>query len=206
MSPAEAIVAFALAAALLTVTPGMDTALVLRTAAVQGVRPAALAAAGICIGLLVWGLAAAAGLSALLAASSFAYTVLKWAGAAYLVYLGIKLLLKPRDAFGVDQPARAGAGPFIQGLLSNLLNPKVGVFYVTFFPQFMPQGAAVGAYSLLFTAIYMVLGATWFAILITATVPLGRLLSRAAVVRALDRISGGLFIAFGVRLALAKAA
>src|SRR5687768_15242147 len=125
----------------------MDTALVLRTAAARGVRPAAFAAMGICLGLLVWGLAAAVGLSALIAASTLAYTVLKWAGAAYLLYLGLKLILKPRDAFAGEAQSRAGQsragrGSFVQGLLSNLLNPKVGVFYVTFFPQFMPQAAS----------------------------------------------------------------
>ena len=151
MSVLQALVAFSLAAGLLTITPGLDTALVLRTAAVEGPRRAAMAGAGICLGTLVWGGAVAIGLGALLATSALAFTALKWAGAAYLVWLGARLILKPRDRFDVEAAGvPAGAGPwawFRRGLLTNLLNPKVGVFYVSFLPQFVPQGVPAAPFS-----------------------------------------------------------
>src|SRR3954470_21846720 len=104
MTPLPALLAFTAAAALLTVTPGLDTALVLRTAAVEGPRRALLAGLGICLGCLAWGATAAADLVLLLQASLFAYTALKWAGAAYLLWLGLKLLSSPRSELGAAAP------------------------------------------------------------------------------------------------------
>lgn len=103
MSVAQALAAYVVAAGLLTLTPGLDTALILRTAAVEGPKRAALAAVGIIAGCLVWGAAVALGLGALLAASSLAFTALKWAGAAYLVWLGLNLILKPRASFDLGK-------------------------------------------------------------------------------------------------------
>ncbi|MCI3132952.1 LysE family translocator [Phenylobacterium aquaticum] len=207
MTVVQALVAFTLAAGLLTLTPGLDTALVLRTAAVEGPRRAALAGVGIVLGCLAWGAAAAVGLGALLAASTLAFTVLKWTGAAYLVWIGIGLILKPRDRFDLEAPARSATSDLAwmrRGLLTNLLNPKVGVFYVSFLPQFLPAGVAPGPFMFGLAAIHAVLGVAWFAALIAATQPLARVLKRAAVVRWLDRLTGGVFLAFGVRLALER--
>jgi len=95
---AQALLAFSLAAGLLTITPGLDTAIVLRTAAVEGPRRAALAALGVILGCLAWGAMVALGLGALLNASSLEFNIIRWAGAAYLVWLGIGLILKPRAA------------------------------------------------------------------------------------------------------------
>ncbi|HEV7383869.1 MAG TPA: LysE family translocator, partial [Phenylobacterium sp.] len=145
MTVVQALSAYVVAAGVLTLTPGLDTALVLRTAAVEGPKRAGLAALGIIGGCLVWGAAVALGLGALLAASSLAFTVLKWAGAAYLVWLGLNLILKPRDKFELSNGAPSAGGDFIwmrRGLLTNLLNPKVGVFYISFLPQFLPTGVA----------------------------------------------------------------
>lgn len=201
------IVAFTLAAALLTVTPGLDTALVLRTAAVEGGRRAALAGAGICTGVFVWGALVALGLGALLARSSSAATVVRWAGAAYLVWLGLTMLRRPRAAFVALADGNAAAasrgGWYVRGLLTNLLNPKVGVFYLTFLPQFVPpQAEHPAALMLLFAAIHAVEGVLWFALLIIATASFARVLRRPAVVRLLDRAMGVLLVGFGVRLAL----
>ena len=91
-----------------------------------------------------------------------------------------------------------------RGFLTNLLNPKVGVFYVTFLPQFVPAGADVATFSFVLAAIHVLLSLVWFAALIAATVPLGRALRRPAVIKWLDRITGGVFVAFAARLALAK--
>lgn len=206
MSPFEAsLIAFTLAAALLTVTPGLDTALVLRTAASEGPRPAFLAGLGICLGCLVWGAVVALGLGALLAASELAYTVLRWLGAAYLVYLGVKLILSKREDFGLGDAGPAGSGAWLwRGLLTNVLNPKVGVFYVSFLPQFIPAGTNVPAMTFLLAAIHAGLGLIWFAALILATQPLAKALRTPRVVRTLDRLTGGLFLLFGAKLALSR--
>ena len=202
MSIETALIAFVAAAALLTITPGLDTAMVLRTAAVEGPRTAALAALGIILGCLAWGAAVALGLGVLLAASSLAYTGLKWAGAAYLAWLGIKLILNPRSRFDLG-PAPAPQGNWLaRGFLNNLLNPKIGVFYVSFLPQFVPAHVSAGPFIFLLATIHGLLGALWFAVLIGATAPLKRWLARQAVVRWIDRITGAVFIGFGMRLAL----
>jgi threonine/homoserine/homoserine lactone efflux protein len=204
---AAALLAFSVAAGLLTITPGLDTALVLRTAAAEGPKRAALAGLGIVTGCLAWGAAVALGLGALLAASTLAFTILKWAGAAYLVWLGLGLILKPRQRFDLDAataPAGDGLAWMRRGLLTNLLNPKVGVFYVSFLPQFLPQGVPAGPFIFLLAALHAVMGLVWFAALIAATRPIAGALKRAAVVRWLDRLTGGVFLAFGLRLALER--
>ncbi|WP_326428658.1 LysE family translocator [Stutzerimonas frequens] len=198
------LLAFAAAASLLTVTPGVDTAIVLRTATLEGRRQAVLAAAGICLGCLAWGVAVSLGLGALLQASELAYTLVKFAGAAYLIWLGSRLLFNPRASFDSDPKgatAAASGQAFWRGLLTNLLNPKVGVFYVTFLPQFVPLGADVAGYSFFLACLHVLLSLAWFAVLIAATIPLGTLLRRSALTRALDRLTGGVLVAFGVRLA-----
>ncbi len=208
MTVAQALLAFVLAAGLLTITPGLDTALVLRTAAAEGAKRATLAALGVVLGCLVWGGAVALGLGALLAASEIAFTALKWAGAAYLAWLGVGLVLKPRKAFDLDGARGAeisGLAWLRRGLLTNLLNPKVGVFYVSFLPQFLPQGAPAGAFMFLLAAVHGLLGIVWFAALIAATQPLSHLLRRSAVIAWLDRLTGGVFLGFAAKLALEKA-
>jgi threonine/homoserine/homoserine lactone efflux protein len=203
MSVYASLLAFIAAASLLTVTPGLDTALVLRTAATLGPRRAALAGLGIAVGCFGWALLVALGLGALLAASQLAYTTLRWIGATYLVWVGYKMLRQPRGSLlsGPCAPDRKSAA-FSTGLLTNLLNPKVGVFYVSFLPQFVPQGVPIAPYILLLGAIHALLGLIWFSCLIVATRPLARLLERPAVVQTCDRLTGGMFIAFGVGLAL----
>lgn len=197
------LLAFTAAAAVLTITPGLDTALVLRSAAAGGARSGLRAGLGICGGLFAWGAGAAIGLTAILAASDLAFTALKWAGAAYLFYLGVSLLLQPRRVF------KAAAGPapdraLQTGFLTNILNPKVGVFYVSFLPQFIPAGANVAAFSLLLAGVHVALSLIWFAVLIALTAPLGRTLARPGVATWLDRITGGVFLAFGARLVMAQ--
>ena len=214
MTVVQALAAFSVAATLLSITPGLDTALTLRTATVEGPKRAALAVAGICLGCLTWGALVALGLGALLKASLIAFTALKWAGAAYLVWLGIGLILRPRDRFeigaSVPSAGRSG-GDFTwmrRGLLTNLLNPKIGIFYISFLPQFLPQGvsggAAAGPFIFLLAAIHAAIGGVWLACLIAATRPITKVLKTPAVVRWLDRVTGGVFLGFGVRLALER--
>lgn len=202
MTAPESLIAFAIAAGLLTLTPGLDTALMLRTAAVEGPRRAAVTGAGILTGCLVWGAAVAVGLGALLTASETAFTLLKFAGAAYLVWMGIGMIRKPRETF--DLGARAGGGGFRRGLMTNLLNPKMGVFYVSFLPQFVPAGVPAGPWMFGLAVLHDLLGVCWFAVLIGATVPLSGLLKRSGVVTWLDRITGGVLIGFGVKLAFSR--
>ena len=201
---ALSLLAFAAAAGLLTITPGVDTAMVLRASAARGPRAGAAAGLGVCAGLFVWGAGAAFGLNALMAASSAAFAALKWLGAAYLVFLGLQLILKPRAALAAG-PGPGAAGAFRRGFLTNVLNPKVGVFYATFLPQFIPAGVHVAAFSLLLAAIHAALTLVWFALLIALTVPLGRRLQQPRVVKALDRLTGCVFLAFGAKLAAARA-
>ena len=204
---ATALIAFVLAAGLLTVTPGIDTALVLRTAGVEGARKAALAGLGIALGCLAWGVFVALGLGLLLQASELAYTILRWAGAAYLVWLGINLIRSRREGLIEAEAERTGARGgawFWRCLLTNLLNPKVGIFYVSFLPQFIPTGADVQSTTILLAAIHAGLGLAWFGALILATRPIAAALRRPGTVRLLDRLTGGLFLMFGARLALVR--
>ena len=208
MTTAQALIAFSIAAGLLTITPGLDTALVLRTAAAEGWRRASATAVGIGLGCLAWGAAAAFGAGALLVASHAAYTALKWAGAAYLVWLGVNLLRKPRSGFDAgagEAPASGGlVAALAKGFWNNLLNPKVGVFYVSFLPQFIPTGASPAAFGLLLASMHVVMGLAWAGGLILATAPIAHALRKPGVVRWLDRVTGGVFVAFGLRIALER--
>lgn len=206
MSTVQSLVAFTSVAAVLTATPGLDTALVLRTAAVEGSRRAMLAATGIALGCFAWALAVGLGLGALLAASQLAYDLLRWAGAIYLLVLGWRLIHAPRQTFEMADGSQAEClGPppnwLLRGFLTNLLNPKVGLFYVSFLPQFIPAGANVPLWSVLLAAIHNVLGIAWFGLLVGATRPLAAILQRRAVIAWLDRLTGGLLMAFAFKLA-----
>jgi threonine/homoserine/homoserine lactone efflux protein len=204
----HALLAFTLAAGLLTITPGIDTALVLRTAAVEGPRRAMLAGAGICCGCLTWGLVASVGLGSLLAVSQLAYGILRIAGACYLIFLGLNMLRRKHPLVSSTVELASAATPvsgprwFVRGLLTNLLNPKVGVFYVTFLPQFIPASVSVTSFSMLLAVIHASEGILWFSLLTLATRPLARWLSRASVAQSLDRAMGTLLVLFGFGLLL----
>jgi threonine/homoserine/homoserine lactone efflux protein len=214
MIDVSAVLAFSAAAAVLTITPGLDTALVLRTAAVEGVARARLAAAGVCTGCLVWGSATALGLTALLAVSRLAYQGLRIAGACYLVYLGVQMWRRrnaqpanervERSCASQSNSAETGSQWFVRGLLTNLLNPKVGIFYVTFLPQFIPSRGSVGGYSFLFTIIHVMEGMIWLTLLTMAIRPIRLWLERPNVRRGLDRTTGAILIGSGLALAFEK--
>lgn len=209
----HALLAFTVAAGLLTITPGLDTALVLRTAAVEGSQRAMLAGFGICCGCLTWGFAASVGLGALLAASQFAYTIVRITGACYLILLGTRILLRKRPSVSAmddawSAPVRENAATeiasrwFVRGFLTNVLNPKVGVFYVTFLPQFIPTGVVVTSFSMLLAAIHATEGILWFSLLTLMTRPLSRWLRRPRVAQTLERTTGAVLVGFGLRLGL----
>ncbi|GAA3178184.1 MULTISPECIES: LysE family translocator [Streptomyces] len=203
---------FTAVAALLTISPGPDFAVVLRTALGSGRRAALCSAFGIAAGCFVWGLAGAVGLTAMLSASEAAYGVLRVAGALYLMWLGVQALRaarRNRTAPGAAAPATAeaadGAGAdalsplraFRTGLLTNVLNPKVGVVYLSLLPQFIPHGAPVVATTLLLVAVHAVLGVLWLSALACAVHRARAFFGRPRVRRGLDRATGGVLLALG---------
>lgn len=213
MNTLQALLSFALAVGLLTITPGLDTALILRTATVKGSRPALWVGLGIALGCLIWCILAAVGLGAVLATSRQLYDTLRLGGACYLFYLGIQLWRKSRqiDNVHLDLTSETVQSAttkysihhwFRQGLLTNLLNPKVGVFYVTFMPQFLPANANVPVLGTGMGLIHASEGLLWCVLLILATRPLSRWLRSPQVTQTLDRLTGSLLIGFGAKLAL----
>ncbi|MDX8144975.1 LysE family translocator [Lentzea sp. BCCO 10_0061] len=195
-----ALLSFTFVALLTVVTPGLETLLVLRTALLVGRRAAMAVVVGSTLGCLVWATAGLVGLTALLQASELAYDVVRWLGAGYLIYLGVKALWNSRRPVEIDEPAPV---PSVRtairvGLLTNLLNPKPGVFYISLLPQFLPVGQP--AWGGVLVAIHLGLGLVWFPILITAA---GR--ARAFLLRQrllLDRLSASALIAFGLKTAV----
>jgi len=202
------ILSFLFAITILTLTPGFDTALMLRSAAAQGWKRAWVTAFGVTLGCLVWGVAVGLGLGALLLASEMAYNLLKWIGAAYLLYLGVKLLINPRTQAEGGQQAQSKEQSYVacftRGLFGNLLNPKVGVFYVTFLAQFIPAGASVPLWCTLMALTHMVIGLVWNAVLIGSSQYFAAHLRRPAVLKVMDRLTGCVFIGFAAKLALSR--
>lgn len=205
MSIADNLLAFTFAATLLTLTPGLDTALVLRTATVEGKQQALRATLGINAGCLLWGAAVAFGLGALIAVSEVAFNVLKYCGAAYLAWLGLNMLVRPRRSLAsVEADGKPGANWFLKGMLGNVLNPKIGIFYVSFLPQFIPQGHSMVGWTFGLVSIHVVISLIWALVLIGATQPLAGVLRREKVIQWMDRTTGLIFVLFAARLAFSK--
>ncbi|NRQ32809.1 LysE family translocator [Nonomuraea sp. NN258] len=202
MDIAGSIWSFAAVVALLTITPGLDTALILRTSLVAGRTSAWGVVLGVQLGTLAWGVLTAAGLSALFAASQLAYDVLRWAGAAYLVWMGLRMLLTRQEAAeSPDQKPEGFGRGFTRGLVTNLLNPKVGAFYVAMLPQFIPAEAPHALMGLALAGVHVVEGLLWSTLLIGFATLMSGFLRTPAVRRFLDRVTGVVIVGFGVRLA-----
>lgn len=204
----EAIGAYTIAAALLTMLPGPDTAVVLVTAINAGRAAAMRAALGIGAGLLIWGTAAGLGLAAVLRASSEAYTVFKFACAAYLVWLGLIALRSAIKRRQADPPLheprkRRLALPwgFRQALLTAALNPKLGVFFVAFLPQFLPPHTSPFAMTMLFTAIHAAVAIIWYLVLGNLAGAARTWLNRPRVRQTIAAVTGAVFVFFGLRIA-----
>jgi len=234
--------AFIGVAALLTILPGADMALVTRNVLTIGRRRTMLTIAGICAGCVIHATASALGISAILATSATAYNVVKTIGAAYLVWIGIQSIRRhpqERSPGGHPEarsltrhpeersltrhpeersdegstrldysPSRASRSlaslrmtSFRQGFLTNVLNPKVAIFYLTFLPQFISPGEPVLARSLLLAAIHIAMGFVWLSAYAWFIDRLGAVLTRPAVKAWLERVTGALLIALGLRLA-----
>ena len=198
-----AVLTFSLAAMLIVLLPGPDTLVVVRNLVRDGRRTAFLTVLGVLTGLAVWVAAASLGLSALLRASHDAYLGLRVAGAVYLVYLGVQSLRSRSVVLTEDAPVRRGllGRGFGAGLATDLLNPKVGVFFVTFLPGFVPSGQPVGVTSLLFGGIFVVETAFYFAVLLALAGRVTGWMNHPVVRRRLDRATGLVLIGFGARLA-----
>lgn len=203
MTVNDSLLAFSLAALLLTLTPGLDTALILRTACAESGKKAFQAALGIDAGCFIWGALVALGLGAVLAVSEMAYTVLKVCGAAYLSWLGLQLLIRPRSSFSNSDGNNGSQGNwFIRGMLGNVLNPKMGIFYVSFLPQFIPTGHSPLIWTFVLVSIHVTIGTMWSVTLILSTHFASAILKKSRVVRVMDRATGGLFLCFAAKLAL----
>jgi threonine/homoserine/homoserine lactone efflux protein len=194
---------FLAAAAVVVITPGVDMALVTKNALMHGRRQALATAFGINVGIAVWTVAAALGVAAAVQASAAAFAVIKFGGALYLVYLGAQALRNARRAPAEAPAFRPGlrtAGAFRQGLVSNLLNPKIAVFFTSLLPQFVSHGSLPAL--LVLGAVFNAMGVIWltgYALLASR----GRVfLQRTRVRRALDYVSGIVLVGLGVRLAL----
>jgi threonine/homoserine/homoserine lactone efflux protein len=210
----HALITFIVASGLLTITPGLDTMLVVRTATIGGRKQALAASFGICLGLLIWGICTSVGLGALLNASRFACNVLRIAGACYLIFLGYQLIRRPEAAF--SDAGKLGPSSiensdscddpwqwFGRGLFTNFLYPKVGLFYVTFLPLFIPAGSNVVGFSMLLASIHALEGIVWFSVLVAAVRPFSVWLRKKEAVNKLDYIMGTVFVGFGVKLLFA---
>jgi threonine/homoserine/homoserine lactone efflux protein len=205
-----AFVSFTLASVLVVLLPGPDSLVVVR-GLVRGGRPGgARTAAGVLCGLVVWIAATALGLSALLQASEVGYAVLKVVGACYLVWIGARSLLSVRRTSA--QVATEGDGPmapapmlggsgFSAGFLTDLLNPKVGVFFVSFLPGFVPDGYSVGWTTLALGTWYAVLTALYFVGLVVLSSTVSAWMRAPRIRRRLDALTGLVLVAFGLRLA-----
>ncbi|MFI6091933.1 LysE family translocator [Streptomyces sp. NPDC051218] len=209
-----AVLAFAGVAAIINITPGLDTLLVLRTSMAHGRDGGLAAALGILTGCLAWGVATAIGLTAVLTASRFAYDALRIGGALYLAWLGGTALWRSRHRVREPAPEREEKtraespaprdrwAAFRAGLATNLLNPKAGLFYMSLLPQFIPEGAPVFSATLLLTAVDLVELALWYWIVTYAASALGERIRRPSFRRRLEQFSGVAFLGFAANLAL----
>ncbi len=202
------LIPYLIAITLLTLTPGLDTTLIIRTATLEGKSKAFQAALGISLGCIAWGVVVACGLGALLMASDLAFNILKWMGAAYLAWLGLNMILKPRSRLADMQENNSNRSTsenwFIKGFFGNLLNPKVGIFYISFLPQFIPAQASAVTWVMGLVMIHVVIGIVWSTLLILTMQPLSRYLKQPKFVKYMDRITGSIFVLFALKLALSK--
>lgn len=202
-----ALLGFAAASALIVLLPGPDTLVVVRNLLRGGRRRAAATVVGVLSGLVVWVVMASLGLAAVLRASHTGYEVLRYVGGAYLIYIGIQALRSRAAPTGLGAgPAPRRLGPllgsgYFAGLATDLLNPKVGVFFVTFLPAFVPRGADVGWVTLALGAVFILETLLYFIALIGVADRVVSWMTDARTRRRLDRGAGLVFIGFGLRLA-----
>ena len=206
-------IAFLGIAALLTIIPGADTALVTKNAIARGRTAAFFTTFGICLGCLCHATASALGLSVVLRESARLYEWVKLAGAAYLVYIGARALWAARKypqaaEPSLQSPANGASASllrsFSEGLFTNLLNPKVAIFYLTFLPQFIAPGESVLRKSLFLAGIHVLMGLAWLCSYAALLDRMSAVLTRPKVRRKLEAFTGAVLVGFGLRLAMEK--
>jgi threonine/homoserine/homoserine lactone efflux protein len=196
--------------ALVICTPGQDTALTIRNTLAGGRRAGLLTACGVSSGQAVWAIATSVGVAALIVASEPVFLALKLAGAAYLVYLGGQALWSALVGSPDTRVAKRGGGAlagrraYRQGVISNLGNPKMAVFFTSLLPQFAPEGGGAFVVLLALGLVFCTLTLVWLSIYAVVVARVGDVLRRSNVRRALDAITGAVLVAFGVRLAFER--
>lgn len=193
-------------AALVIVIPGPDTAVVTKNVLVHGRRAAFGTSMGVSAGLSVWTIAAAVGVASVVRASAVAFTVLKLVGALYLVWLGVQALRAARQpesrARTVNKPAMGALGGFRQGFLSDLANPKIGIFFTSLLPQFVDPGHPVLLPFLALGGVFVLMTVLWLSAYCLVAARAAATLQRPRVKAAMDRFTGVVLIALGLRLAI----
>lgn len=202
-----ALLAFAIPAILMVLLPGPDSLVVVR-GLTHGRRQGAMTALGVLCGVFIWVAAACLGLAALLHASEIGYWVLKLIGACYLIWIGMRTLRaarRPTGEHAADVPPqlarRAGKSGFLAGFLTDILNPKVGVTFVTLLPGFVPHGQSVGWTTFALGLEYVVFTALYFTFLIALSAAVAAWMGRPRIRRRIDAVTGLVLVGFGVRLA-----
>ena len=195
-------------AAIVIVVPGPDTAVVTKNVLLHGRRAALGTSLGVSAGLSVWTLAAAVGVASVLRASAVAFTVLKLIGALYLIWLGLQALRAASHSGSgaglstANRPAMGALGGFRQGLLSDLANPKIGIFFTSLLPQFVDPGHSVLLPFLALGAVFVAMTALWLSAYCLIAARAATTLQRPRVRAAMDRITGVVLIVLGVRVAI----
>ena len=208
------ILIFAGIALIMAMTPGADTMLVLRTVMARGQRAGILATLGICSGLPLHALLSALGLSAILMRSAEAFEVVKWVGACYLAFLGIQSLIHAArnrhseltDIIGDPSAMEVVSGrrSFLEGLFTNLLNPKVALFYLALLPQFVSSPDTAFVELMTFATIHLVLSLLWLFIVVAFVARLRAVVTSPRVRRWMEAVTGAILVGLGVRLALER--
>jgi threonine/homoserine/homoserine lactone efflux protein len=197
----RALVAFAPVAVLLTVTPGAATAMVVRSAVTGGRRRALATTIGNSLGVLAWGCFAAMGIAAVVATSAEAFTAVKLVGAVVLVVLGLQSLRGHRAG---GRPAPARGAPLRDGLVTSLANPKLAVFFVALFPQFVPSGVPVLPSALLMAAMVVAFDLVWYSALAYFVARARRAFVEGPWLARVERLTGAVLVGLGVRLAFER--
>ncbi len=203
-----AFLAFVSVSAVVIVVPGPDTAMTIRNTLLGGRRVGVVTGLGVSLGQLVWTLAASVGIAALLVASEPAFLVVKLVGAAYLIVLGLHALYSAwKSRTAVDLPPRKPTsvrGGLAQGLVSNLSNPKMAVFFMALLPQFVPAGGATFGWSVLLGLVFCALTFLWLALYAFVVAKAGTFLRAPRVKRVLDAVTGTVLVGLGVRIAVER--
>ncbi|AEI37279.1 MAG: LysE family translocator [Zymomonas mobilis subsp. pomaceae] len=201
------ILAYLIAIILLVITPGADTALILKVSLSQNRKKAFATIIGIGSGCIVWGIIVAFGLGQFLSNSPFIFNAIKMTGAVYLFWLGIKLWFinqKNKVKINIIKAHSDYFYWFFKGFLTDLLNPKIGVFYITFLPQFIPDNCNITQYILFLVILHILLGMIWSLILILATSYLSKWFQLPKTQIWLDRIIGTIFFSFALKLVFSR--